>query len=86
MEVRMVSEGPRLLSYAETRRTCGGPSESTIRRLIRVRRFPEPVVLSRTKAGGPARVAFVADEVSKAVAAMIAAGRANVRANGQEVA
>ena len=65
----------RLLSYAETRRACGGLSESSIRRLVAEGRFPRPVVLSRTKSGRAARVAFVSSEVEAVVADIIEKAR-----------
>ena len=68
--------GPTLMSYEEAGRACGGLSESTLRRLVRDKRFPAPVTLSRTKRGTPARVAFVAAEVHAAVAKMIEDARA----------
>lgn len=71
-----MAEGPRLLSFADASRACGGLSESSLRRRIADKRFPSPVVLSRTKKGKPARVAFVASEVEQAISEMIAAARA----------
>lgn len=72
----MFETGPPLLSYEDAGRACGGLSESTLRRLVKEKRFPKPIVVSRTKSGRPARVAFVASEVHQAVADMIATARA----------
>lgn len=41
----------------------GGLSSSSIRRLIARGEFPAPLVLSRTKSGHPARVAYVRSEL-----------------------
>jgi predicted DNA-binding transcriptional regulator AlpA len=52
--------GRKLMSLPRALEAAGGISDSTRRRLPD---FPEPVVLSRTKAGRPARIAFVEAEV-----------------------
>ncbi len=50
----------RLTSLERTLEMAGGISNSTRRRIPD---FPAPVVLSRTKAGKPCRIAFVEAEV-----------------------
>jgi predicted DNA-binding transcriptional regulator AlpA len=50
----------KLLSRRAALEIAGGISDSTRRRDPD---FPPPVVLSRTKSGKPARVAFILDEV-----------------------
>lgn len=57
----------------ETLLLAGGISDSTRRRIPD---FPKPIVLSRTKTGRPARIAFVRGEVLEWVAARIASDRA----------
>ena len=51
---------------------AGGISDSTRRRIPD---FPRPIVLSRTKAGRPCRIAFVREEVLAWCEARIAADR-----------
>jgi predicted DNA-binding transcriptional regulator AlpA len=53
-------------------------SESTARRLIADGDFPRPIILSRTRNGRPARVAFVEAELAEWVAARIASARGTV--------
>lgn len=50
----------RLMSLPKALEACGGISDSTRRRLVD---FPKAVVLSRTKAGRPCRIAFIEAEV-----------------------
>ena len=38
--------------------------------------FPKPVILSKTRSGRPARVAFIESELEQWIAAQIRAGRA----------
>ena len=52
--------GRRLMSLPKALEAAGGISDSTRRRLLD---FPAAVVLSRTKAGRPCRIAFVETEV-----------------------
>ena len=56
-------DDPTLISPRESRALSGGISDSTQRRLIDRGDYPEPVVLSRTASGRPARVAFIKGEV-----------------------
>lgn len=69
-----------LISPAEARRISGGISESTLRRLLAAGDYPEPIVLSRTRAGRPARIAFARAEVLERNRRLIA------RARGPEAA
>jgi predicted DNA-binding transcriptional regulator AlpA len=66
---------PELVAPKVARAMCGGISESTLRRLIDDEKFPQPVVLSRTKKGKPARIAFVRSELAAWVARAIERGR-----------
>ena len=50
----------RLASLRRTLEMAGGISDSTRRRMPD---FPRPVVLSRSRTGRPARIAFVESEV-----------------------
>ena len=72
---RNVVPDPRSLApLSEALLLAGGISDSTRRRL---RDFPAPVVLSRTRSGRPARIAFVREEVLAWCEARIAAARAS---------
>lgn len=52
--------GRKLRSLEWTLEAAGGISDSSRRRIPD---FPAPVVLSRTRAGRPCRIAFVEDEI-----------------------
>jgi hypothetical protein len=68
---------PRSLApLREALTLAGGISDSTRRRLAD---FPPPVVLSRTRSGRPARIAFVREEVLSWCESRIAANRAAER-------
>ncbi len=64
-----------LLAPAAARAISGGISDSTLRRLIALGDYPQPIVLSRRRNGRPARIAFAESEVRDWVAAKIAQGR-----------
>jgi predicted DNA-binding transcriptional regulator AlpA len=64
-----------LLSPERARELSGGLSLSTLRRLVAAGRYPRPVVLSRTRGGRPARIAWPESEVRAWAAARIAADR-----------
>jgi len=66
-----MNDAPTLLAGPEARRITGGISESTQRRLIDTGDYPRPVVLSRTRAGRPARVAWIESELRNWVARKI---------------
>jgi predicted DNA-binding transcriptional regulator AlpA len=68
-------DGDRLLSPRAASAMSGGISASTMRRLVSAGQYPRPVVLSRTRSGKPARVAYSAREVAAWVACRIAADR-----------
>jgi len=70
------SSAPRLVAPRELRSMVGGLSESSIRRLMDVGRFPRPIVLSVNRHGRPARVAWVEAEVRAWIAGRIEAARA----------
>jgi predicted DNA-binding transcriptional regulator AlpA len=70
---------PRLIHDRELRTMIGGLSRSTVRRLIAEGRFPRPIVLSRSKKGRPARVAWVSDEVFRWINERIAADRCGLK-------
>ena len=63
-----------LAPLEESLRLAGGISDSTRRRLPD---FPRAVVLSRTKAGRPCRIAFVREEILAWCEVRIAADRAS---------
>ena len=58
-----MSDARQLASLPRTRALAGDLSPSTLRRLVAAGEFPAPVVLSRTKAGKPCRIAWVEEEV-----------------------
>jgi predicted DNA-binding transcriptional regulator AlpA len=66
----------RLLSPRAASAMSGDLSASTMRRLVTAGQYPRPVVLSRTRGGKPARIAYSAREVATWVARKIAADRA----------
>jgi predicted DNA-binding transcriptional regulator AlpA len=68
-------QGPALLSCAEARRISGGISRATQARLIAAGDYPQPIVLSVTRHGKHARVAWVESEVRAWVARRISASR-----------
>ncbi len=53
----------------------GGLSESTIRRLMDVGRFPRPIASARNRHGRPVRVAWIEGEIREWIAARIEAAR-----------
>jgi predicted DNA-binding transcriptional regulator AlpA len=57
-----------------------GISESTQRRLIAEGDYPRPIVLSRTRSGRPARIAFVRSEVLEWCRRRIEAARTKTEA------
>ncbi len=71
---------PRLVPPAEARRKCGGISESTHYRLLAAGDFPKPIVLSRTRSGRAARIAFLEDELDAWIAAKVQANRGEASA------
>jgi predicted DNA-binding transcriptional regulator AlpA len=64
-----------LLSPSRARELSGGLSESTLRRLVARGEYPQPVVLSRTRTGRPARIAWPESEVRAWAVARIATAR-----------
>lgn len=64
-----------LLKPDVARAMAGGMSASTQHRLVKAKAFPEPITLSKTKKGRPARVAFLESEVRAWIADRIAAAR-----------
>jgi predicted DNA-binding transcriptional regulator AlpA len=64
-----------LIAPEKAREISGGISESTQRRLIEAGDYPKPIVLSRTRSGKPARIAFIVSEVQEWCQRRIAAHR-----------
>jgi predicted DNA-binding transcriptional regulator AlpA len=71
----MENDPKRLVAPEEARHTCGGISDSTMRRLIAANDFPKPVVLNRNRHGKPVRIAFVYGELVTWCEQRIAAAR-----------
>lgn len=75
MERPETDSAPRLVAPRDLRAMVGGLSESSIRRLVDAGEFPAPIVLARTKAGHPCRIAWIEAEVSAWVVRRIEAAR-----------
>ena len=82
-EVIMV-ETDTLLSPAEARRISGGLSASSIARLVSAGAYPKPIVLSRSRSGKPARIAWSEREVRAWVAARIRDAHRGPEATGHD--
>ena len=71
----VASDDDVLLAPAVTCAMVGGLSEATIRRRVASGEFPEPIVLARTRAGRPARVAWRRGDVLAWCRRQLAASR-----------